>query len=402
LEVFTGGSYRTGPKGRVFFDNNLLKTQFNTVEGFNANMGFGYVHRFDSLRRAITVRSDLRYGLASNQFYGTGTLRYSRRGNRTRPTFVAELRGGSYVEQFSTQFNSIEPVINTFSSLLYRQNFLKIYEKQFGLLNLRWNKGERWRVQSTLEYAQRNPLQNNTDFSIYNRGDRAYTSNDPLNLHGDTAFDPHQALISTVKASYKPFSTFYMRNGRRYESFARSPEIRMMYRKGFEGVLGADAAFDHLELGLAHDFQLGIRGRIDFQVKAGSFFGSDPAYFMDFAHFAGNRTSLTSLNPAGAYRLLDFYLYSTSGEYLSFLGHYQFRKFLFTQLPRLRVSGLRENVFLNYLKTDVSPHYVEVGYGVDNIFRLFRVEFATSFEDLKYQEFGYRIGVATIININRE
>lgn len=401
-DVLLGASYRFSPATRLFIDNSLLQLGYNTVEGFNVNFGMGVVHNYDSLRQRLTLRTDLRYGFSSRQFYGTGTLRYQHFGNRIRPDFMAEMQAGSFVEQFSTTFPSIDPTINTLSSLLYRRNFMKLYQKDFARLAFRWNQGSKWSLNSTFQFARRTPLFNTSDISLYNREDRVYTPNAPQNLHGSSEFSTHEAFIAEIRASYRPFTRYYINNGRRYENFEKSPEFSLNYRTGIQGIMGSDVAFNHLEIGLAHDFQIGIRGKFDFQVKAGTFFDNAPRYFMDFAHFEGNLTRISSLRPAGAYRLLDYYLYSTNGEYLSVLSHYQFRKFLFTRIPGLRISGLRENIFLNYLKTPVSPHYMEIGYGVDNIFRLFRVEFATSFEDMTYRNFGYRIGVASIINIGGE
>ncbi len=121
---------------------------------------------------------------------------------------------------------------------------------------------------------------------------------------------------------------------------------------------------------------------------------------MDYHHFDGNRTILSSMKPAGAFRLLDYYQYSTNNAYFSGHTHYQFRKFLLTQLPEVRFSGIKENIFFNYLKTGQSPHYYEVGYSLDNVFRVFRLEAATSFTNGNFQEFGVRIGIATLLQIN--
>jgi len=75
---------------------------------------------------------------------------------------------------------------------------------------------------------------------------------------------------------------------------------------------------------------------------------------------------------------------------------------LFTQLPMLRFSGVRENLFFNYLKTEHSPHYTEVGYSLDNLFRVFRVEVGAGFENGEYSRGGLRFGVATFINVGFE
>ena len=64
-------------------------------------------------------------------------------------------------------------------------------------------------------------------------------------------------------------------------------------------------------------------------------------------------------------------------------------------MPLVRLSGVRESFFANYLATDLPLNYVELGYGINYIFRVFRIEAVTSFEDGKYRDFGVRIGIAT-------
>jgi hypothetical protein len=68
----------------------------------------------------------------------------------------------------------------------------------------------------------------------------------------------------------------------------------------------------------------------------------------------------------------------------------------------LRFSGVRENIFVNYLKTENSPHYTEIGYSLDNLFRIFRLELGVAFENAKYLRSGPLFGVATFINVNFE
>lgn len=120
--------------------------------------------------------------------------------------------------------------------------------------------------------------------------------------------------------------------------------------------------------------------------------------FTDFKHFNGGLTVIAPTNLTNNYRLLDYYQYSTQQSYASLFTHIRFRKFLFTHIPLVRISGVKENLFINYLKTDFSPHYVEVGYTIDQIFRLFRLEFVQSFNGLEPYQFGVRIGVSSLFN----
>ena len=123
---------------------------------------------------------------------------------------------------------------------------------------------------------------------------------------------------------------------------------------------------------------------------------------MDYQHFDGNQTILSSLRPAGAFRLLDYYAHSTNNTYFSGHTHFAFRKLLLTQLPGVQLTGIKENIFINYLKTSQSPHYYELGYSLDNVLRLFRIEAAAAFTDRRFKEFGFRIGIATFLKFNTE
>jgi hypothetical protein len=118
---------------------------------------------------------------------------------------------------------------------------------------------------------------------------------------------------------------------------------------------------------------------------------------MDYKHFLGNRTWFVTADPVGSYRVMDYYLNSTADQYFSANAHYHFRKFLATRMPRVRMMGITENIFLNYLATPYSKNYTEVGYGLEGILRVFRLEVAAAFRDGRYIENGFRIGIATSV-----
>ena len=120
---------------------------------------------------------------------------------------------------------------------------------------------------------------------------------------------------------------------------------------------------------------------------------------MDYKHFQGNLTPFITSDPVGSFRLLDYYRFSTDDRYLTVNAHYQFRKFLVTTIPVIRLAGIRENVFLNYLATPASKNYTEVGYSIDGILRFFRLEAAAAFRDGQFLDYGFRIGITTSLGV---
>jgi hypothetical protein len=254
-----------------------------------------------------------------------------------------------------------------------------------------------------LTYSNRKQLSNTTDYSLYNKPERAYTSNEPENVETTAnSFVDHQSLKLVASLEWRPGIRYGIRNGKKYPIMERSPLIEFTYRKAFGRIStdGLASDFDHISLGVKHDYSFGVSGKLDFNVTAGTFLTNDQVFFQDFQHFGGNRTIFSNFGPASNYRFMDYYRYSTNSSYISGIVHYQFRKFLLTQLPMLRFSGVRENLFFNYLKTENSPHYLEVGYSLDNLFRIFRVEFGAGFENGIHLRGGARFGIATFIQLN--
>ena len=289
----------------------------------------------------------------------------------------------------------INPLVNSVSTLLWKRNYLKIFEKDYVRLYHTQPLTPGLSLSTTVEWAERRQLFNNTKYALRNPEERVYTPNAPSNAVTDTGFPTHQALWASVRADYTPFLKYYVRNGERRTVPNISPQLSLTYRRGFPHWLSSDVDYDLLELGVKQQVKVGVRGRLDYQLYAGSFLNNRSLYFMDFRHFMGNQVVVQESDPAGSFRLLEYYRYSTQQRYAAGHLYYQFRKLLLTQIFEVRLLGLKENMLLNYLKTDASPHYLEAGYSLDNIFRFLRVEGVASFENGRYRDFGVRIGIST-------
>lgn len=408
LEILTGGSYYFGKGKSAGFHANAGKMSFNTVEGFKIGLS-GYYRIEKSTKMADSVtnhvrswnfRPEVRYGFASKQTYGTLDIRRSVTKGRSSQTLG--LTGGSYIYQFNGD-NPISGLVNSIYSVWFKQNYMKLYEQDF--LNLYYAKrvSDAFTYRSNITLANRRELVNNSNFSFYKKPEREYTDNRPENVEaGQAAFQDHKALVWQTSVEWRPGLKYSIRNGRKNPIFSSAPLINLSYKKGINGVFDASvsaANFDLIEAGIEHFFNFGVSGKLDFNINAGAFINNDQVYFADYKHFGGNRTVFANMGVASNYRFLDYYQFSTQSQYISSIVHYQFRKFLLTQLPMLRFSGVRENLFLNYLKTQNSPHYWELGYSLDNLFRIFRVEIGAGFENGNYSRGGVRLGIASFINI---
>ena len=411
-DLLFGGSYGKPDKGRFYIKSALNTVQFNTVEGYNFEYGIGYRKDFKNNNRWY-VEGKTRYGFSRkelNYLFETGINFKRKQATFTNANIGAEgssvstdghegttkikLSGGKYIYQYNPD-NPIHPVVNTITTLISENNFIRLYEKQLVKLDFSKQINREWDIVAALEWSDRNTLQNNTSHVIFDRDNRDFVSNIPFNFETSADFEPHQATVFALGFEGKPWQKYRIRNGKKLVISDSSPTLSLNARQGIYHNVADAGNFTHIELGFQHHFNVGYRGSMDVKVNVGTFANQENMQFPDYKHFLGNQTIFSTTDPVGSFRLLDYYAFSTNNTYLNAHAHYQFRKFLVSQIFEVRLLGIKENIFVNYLNTDFSENYFELGYGIDNIARIFRLEFVSAFQDGTYQDFGIRIGIAT-------
>jgi hypothetical protein len=402
-DVITGDTYKIGKSSD--FRIHTPYGGFNTVEGFNIIYRTSFYKRWvkkdtvdksKTRTRRLEISPIARYSFAREKL--TGKLRIDYRAKNSRIT----LEGGRYIQQYNSN-DPIHHFVNTFTTLLLGDNLMKIYERDFVELNFRHRFNDKFTLTTNWSWAKRRELFNNTDYSFFKRNKEDYTVNAPVNEElTNTGFADNKAFIGEVSLEARPWQKYRIRNGRKFRVDSSSPIFTFDYRKGFNNVFQSQVKFDQLEIGIRQRAKVGIRGTLDISLHAGKFFNAGTMYFMDYKHFLGNRTPFITTDPVGSYRLLDYYKYSTNNQYFTANVHYHFRKFLVTQLAKIRLIGVTENIFVNYLATPTAGNYTEVGYGLDGILRVFRLEGALSFQngDVSNFNYGFRIGISTSLTMN--
>jgi len=403
-DLFFGGRYKLDSAGKNQFIiyNILFNTHFNTVEGLNVDYSIGYKRNFKSNKDKFNLaakdytyyrtpyfllKPTLRYATARNQFTGKLLAKYRFQ------TASLSLTAGRYIRQFN-DLPALTPLINTSFTLIWEQNFMKIYERDFINLSFKKQISSGFVVSTELNYERRFRLRNNTDFSFID-WKREFTPNIPEHVTLVDEFNGQQALTFNAEVTYRPNVKYVIRNGVRSPIYRDGAEISLGYYKGINNIFGSELNFDRLEISHKNKFDFGLKGTTFFDIKGGVFLNNNSLGFMDFAHFPGNRSFVTQADPVKSFRLLDYYLYSTEEYYFQAFLFHRFRKLLLTQLPAARMFGFREGVFANYLYTPDSNNYTEFGYSLEGILNFFRLEVAANFEDLQYKGWGIRVGIST-------
>ena len=391
LDIFLGGQYRWKYGNRLRIDNPVASLRFNTVDGFNGRYRVTYEKQFKS-RNTLEISPVFRYAHSRDKGTGFVTTTYSRGDVLQRLTITGE--GGTSFRQFNRN-DPISTFTNSIATLLVQKNFMKIYDRTYGELRATRRLGSRFQFGVAGEYNHREQTYNTTNQAWFNVEDRSYSSNEPKNNEmQDTGFGKNDAFLVEGKLSFFPTDRYGKTNGtvRLYKS---GTEFNLTYRKGIPNVGKATADFDFLSLEAKHTFELGIWGQLRARMEGGKFLTSDYTPFMDYAHFMGNGTIFTRFKYMTSYLILPYYDYSTNDEYLSSYFNLRLNRFLLSQFSALRSTGLSEYINFNHLITPSVQNYVEVGYSVGNIFRLFRIDVSAAFLDGKYSDFRIQLGITS-------
>ncbi|WP_167852040.1 DUF5686 and carboxypeptidase regulatory-like domain-containing protein [Hymenobacter elongatus] len=365
---------------------NLLL--YNTVEGTVVNASATFTQRYED-RRNYSLQPTLRYGFASRNFSP------SLRGGYTfRPESFSRVgfSVGRTIQDFDPN-TQLTPIINSVYTLLDNRNYAKYYRRDGLELTYRTEIVNGFSVNVAAGYADRRELQNTTIEVVRDIPGRAFTSNQPeaAELPQGTGFGRSRALTLDVLLTWQPGQQYITRPDGKFNLRNSSyPRLTLGLRQGFRGVLGSDVRYSRLEMGIRKDFALGLFGESHINANAGSYVGTPALTFVDYRHFAGNRTLLAA--NFDQFQLLDYYRYSTAERYLEAHYNHHFNGFFLNKIPALRQLRWQEVATVNYLYTPLSGNYAELGVGIEHILKFIRVDFFTALQSGQRLDSGFRIG----------
>lgn len=361
--------------------------QYNTVEGAVLNLGVHYRKGNEETNKSLEINPTIRYGFANQKWQGQVTGNYAY--NPLKFSSVS-WSGGHFVSSFNNP-ESPPPIWNTLYTLLREQNYLKLYQKTY--LNFGYGTEVRngFFVRAALEYADRRPLTNATDYTFTDRPQKQFSSNVPVSAElANTAFSRHQAITGTFSLQFRPGQQYINRPNEKWLLRSKYPTFRLNYAKGMAGLFGSDVNFDYLAFTISDRQEFGLVGTSNYSVQVGAFLNKKALYFMDYKHFAGNQTIYAG--GFGGFQLLDYYRYSTAHRYLEAHFSHEFNGFIFNKIPLFRKLKWQEVASLNYLHTPKSRNYLEIGVGIEHIFKILRVDFVSSFQSREKVGSGIRVG----------
>jgi len=362
---------------------------FNIVEGLSVVLGGSYTKRLDSSigRRRLRITPNIRYGFNNHHFNSYISVNY---------TF-----GKKYVNSISVsggkkpfQFNNASPIgtrNNTFTTLLGGKNQLKLYEAWY--FNASYAKGIgsglTWSI--GIQYQDRMPLDNTTDFSFKAEEKREFTPNYPYEIVNSNIVR-HQAFSANFGIAWQPGARYIQLPDQKINIGSKWPTMALIYTQGISGFLGSDVDYGKWKFTLTDIIRFKLAGVFNYRIGAGGFLSTKEVGVIDYSHFNGNisRFATEYLN---SFQLLPIYEFSNTSKFYT-LAHieHHFNGFLTNKIPGFRklnwyLVGGANNFHVN--KND----YLEVFAGLENIFKFLRIDYVFSFRDGEGGRSTIRLGL---------
>ncbi|POY34816.1 hypothetical protein C3K47_18430 [Solitalea longa] len=388
--VLGGYTYRQRYKKQTWQFSPILldNLQFNTVEGVNLTLRGSFRKNYES-RQNYSIIPEIRYGFSNQHFNGNVQAYYHF--DPVKSGSVS-LKIGTEVVDFNNQ-GSMTPLFNTYNTLVYASNYMKLYERQFVTASFSRELANGVQFNAIVDYAKRLPLVNSNFYSFKPEPEHEFTANNPYyGLNNDPAFVKNQALTVTLGTIITFGSEYVTRPDGKFYVGSKWPKLALNYRGGLP-VLNSDVDY-HMVSARLYDsgIRLGLLGNVAYSVGAGKFLSSTSAWFMDYMQFKGNRVTFYEGSSSSVFRFLDYYGYSTQDYYLEGHAEHNFSGFFMNKIPLLRKLRLEEIVGANYLQTEKLNSHTELYLGLQRL--LFRAEFGFSWMDGKSYQSAFRLSTS--------
>ncbi|HEU4607823.1 MAG TPA: DUF5686 family protein, partial [Chitinophagaceae bacterium] len=394
---FRGGVNRTFYSSKHFTTYRLepliKELEYNTVEGLSINVDQSVNIRPRKGANNYSIGWNSRYGISNNHLNSYIDFTIRPRQDNFRNWYL-QFSGGKRLSQVNRD-NPIDALTNSLYTLLAKKNYMKLYEAWFGGVeyNNRFENGLRWNISAS--YEDRLPLQNTTEFSFFNK-EEALLPNHPYELAG-ISFNRHKALVASLSLAYQPGQRYIQYPTRKMAIGSKYPTFELHYSKGIHDVLGSGVDFDKWKLSVYDNMNLKIGGELRYRISAGGFLNDSQAGLPDFQHFNGNQT-FYNFKFLNSFQLAPYYRYSNTEKLYGLLHlEHHLNGLLTNKIPLL--NQLKWNMVLgaNTFYVNRDNYYVEAFAGLENILKLFRVDFVTAYQAQPGYSFGVRVGLGGII-----
>jgi hypothetical protein len=182
------------------------------------------------------------------------------------------------------------------------------------------------------------------------------------------------ASVWNLKLTYRPGTQYIEFPDKIIRTYANTPTISFTYFMGVPNLFNSNSSFSKWKLSLGQELNFKISGQFNYLIEMGGFINHKAVFIPDFNHFPGNLTR-KSMPYVQSFQAAPFYSLSSIDTWFnSIFLEYSFNGMLTNKIPVIRRLNLRLITGSNIIfmpKRD----YAEFFIGMDNVFKLFRVDY---------------------------
>jgi hypothetical protein len=387
--LLTGNSISIQKKKSFYgFPPMITSFFYNTVEGGVIDFAPYYTKNYTG-RRSLTITPDIRYGLANQHFNPSLSVNYNY-GKKYFKTIT--LSGGSKVFQFNND-NPILPVLNTFTTLRQKYNYMKIYEADYFKMLYSTGLGNGFTIGADFQFQNRKPLDNLADMTSWkDYPNRSFTANYPTEI-AQSNMIANKASIFTLHATWKPGSNYIELPDQKISIGSKFPTFSASLTEGINGFLGSDVSYTKWHFSITDNLNMKLGGKLNYAVGIGGFLNADKVFIPDYQHIQGNQIILAT-SYLSSFQLPTYYQYSNTSK-LNISAHveYHLNGLITNKIPGFRSLNLFFVTGGSALYIQPSIHYYEAYFGIENIFKILRFDFVQGFEQNGGRPSGFRLSL---------
>jgi len=354
---YEAGMWELGPWYSIVYSNQL--------QGLRLRMDLG-TNRF--LSKKIILHGYLAYGFGDQRWHGEADALYVFKKD-PRLTLYAQYRNDlDYGQQYYDEITSDNIFALTVRKSGIPIKFINLEEKKLELFK-EWHNG--LSITLTEDHKRYDPLLNLPSKTFYT----------------GAGGDPLSTFETSVRLRWAYLEKFFENTFYRTSLGSPYPIFSVKYTRGISGVLRSSYNYDKLSASISDYVKTPPFGTIYYNVFAGKTYGTLPFTFLDVA--PGNELHYYNQY---AFSLLNKWEY-IHDRYLGINFEHNFGNGLFRFIPLTRKLKFRQFWTAKALWGSLSPAnaaynnfpgsafksldgktYLELGTGVDNIFKFFRVD----------------------------
>ncbi|MFN2335695.1 MAG: DUF5686 and carboxypeptidase regulatory-like domain-containing protein [Bacteroidales bacterium] len=315
---------------------DLKSFSFNTVDGFVAGTAMSLSLRSGEAGR-FTLAPSAKYAFGRNQLMWNITANILYDPLRASNIF---LRAGRQSDEFSP--SGINPLVNTVSSLFFRQNLMKLYNSLYLVLGHRGDLANGLNLSLSSMIERRENLENYSSFSFFRR-DIPYSVNLPDNpfINGDVEgydllpLSGYNHISVTAGLSWTPRHRYRVSGGAKIYAGSDFPTFQLIWKHGYNH---GETHAGHFDMFMAEIFRTKSFGSLNefrWRIRGGGFFNSRNLKLQDMYWFNTQASPVLLNKYEDAFYLRPYYSLSAPRHFAE--GHIRYTSptLLLKRLPGL-------------------------------------------------------------------